>query len=160
MFSVLQAFAQWLEGSWVGITVRTTGIYPFVQTLHFIGLSLWLGTNLVLDLRVLGVGNRKQTPAELRNALITWNWIAFCLVVLGGFLLFSGTASLYVVNPAFQFKLGLFVPLALIWHIFLQAKIRVWGQAPDAPPVAKWSALLEIVLWLGAVSAAVEIPSY
>jgi hypothetical protein len=160
MLSVLQGFATWLEGSTLGTTVRTTAIYPFVQTLHFTGLSLWLGTCIVVDLRILGVGNRKQTAAELSSALFAWNWIAFCLAVLGGFLLFSGTSTLYVVNPAFEFKLGLFVPLALAWHLVVQGKVRTWGRELDAPAVAKLGALCEILLWLCVVSAAVEIPSY
>lgn len=160
MVSLLQEFAKWLEGSAIGTEVRTSGIYPFVQTLHFTGLSLWLGTNIMLDLRILGVGSKKQTAAELSSALFAWNWIAFCIAVLGGFLLFSGTSTLYVVNPAFQFKLGLFVPVALAWHIVVQAKVKTWGQAPNTTAAAKLGALCEILLWLCVVSAAVEIPSY
>ena len=160
MLSLLQDLAKWLESSWVGTEVRTTAIYPFVQVLHFTGLSLWLGTNIVVDLRILGVGSKKQTAAELSSALFVWNWIAFLLVFLGGFLLFSGTASLYVLNPAFQYKLGLFVPLALAWHIFVQEKIKTWGSQMNVPAVAKLSAFCEILLWLCVVSAAVEIPSY
>ena len=160
MFSLLQEFARWLEGSAVGTFVRTTAIYPFVQTLHFTGLSLWLGTNVIVDLRILGVGNKRQTAAELSSALFAWNWIAFCIVVLGGFLLFSGTSTLYVVNPAFQYKLGLFVPLALAWHIVVQRKVATWGRELNASAAGKLGALCEIVLWLCVVSAAVEIPSY
>jgi hypothetical protein len=160
MFEMLQAFAKWLESSAIGTGIRTTAIYPFVQTLHFTGLSLWLGTNIIVDLRILGVGNKKQTAAELSSALFAWNWIAFCIAVVGGFLLFSGTSSLYVVNPAFQFKLGLFVPAALTWHIVVQSKVKTWGKEFTTPAVARIGAVCEILLWLCVVSAAVEIPSY
>jgi hypothetical protein len=160
MLSILQAFAMWLEGSAVGTEIRTTAIYPFIQTLHFTGLSLWLGTNVVVDLRLLGVGNKKQTAAQLSRALMPWNWIAFGVAVLGGFLLFSATGTLYVVNPAFQFKLGIFLPLALAWHIVVQRRTRTWGRETDTPAVSKVSALVEMMLWLCVVSAAVEIPSY
>ena len=159
MLSFLQDFARSLESSSIGTTVRTTGIYPYVQTLHFTGLSFWLGTNIVVDLRLLGVG-KKQTAAGLSSALLPWNWIAFCIMFLGGFLLFSGTSTLYVVNTAFQYKLGLLFPLALAWHIVVQRRTTTWGQETDAPLVAKISALVEILLWLCVVSAAVEIPSY
>jgi hypothetical protein len=160
MFEALQEFARWLEGSALGTGVRTSAIYPFVQTLHFTGLSLWLGTCLVVDLRILGVGSRKQSAAELSRALFAWNWIAFGIVFLGGFLLFSGTSTLYVVNPAFQYKLGFFVPTALAWHIFMQKKSQTWGRERIVPLAAKLGALCEIALWLCVVSAAVEIPSY
>jgi hypothetical protein len=160
MLVVLQGFAQWLESSGTGTLVRTTAIYPFVQTLHFAGISLWLGTCIVVDLRVLGLGSASGTAAELSRALFAWNWIAFCVVFAGGVLLFSGTSSLYLANPAFQYKLGVFVPLALSWHVFMQRKVNTWGERLNTPLAAKLGALCEIVLWLCVVSAAVEIPSY
>lgn len=40
-------------------------------------------------------------------------------------MLFSALATSFIVNIAFDWKLGSFVPLALIWHIFVQRK------APD-----------------------------
>jgi hypothetical protein len=161
MDSFVVAFCQWLESTWWGTGVRTTiWGYPYIQLIHFTGLSMWLGTNLALDLRLLGVGQKRQTAAELRNALFAWNWIGFCIVVLGGFLLFSSTAATFVVNPAFRVKLGIFVPLALAWHIFVQWKARTWGQTPDTPPVAKFAGLTEVLLWLCVITAAVEIPNY
>jgi hypothetical protein len=56
-------------------------------------ISLWLGTNIIVDLRLLGVGKKRQTAAQLSDALFAWNWIGFSVVVLGGFLLFSGIGT-------------------------------------------------------------------
>jgi hypothetical protein len=64
------------------------------------------------------------------------------------------------VNPAFRVKLGIFVPLALAWHIFVQWKARTWGRTPDTPPAAKFAGLTEVLLWLCVITAAVEIPNY
>jgi hypothetical protein len=155
------AFSKWLEstpwGEWVRITLWG---YPFVQMIHFSGLSLWLGTNVAVDLRLLGLGRGRQTAAELSESLFTCNWIGFCIVVLGGFLLFSATATVFIVNIAFRYKLGIFVPLALAWHIVVQRKTRIWGRTPDVPAVAKFAGLMEILLWLCVITAAVEIPNH
>src|SRR6202049_2272876 len=161
MFQLLVPIAKWLESTWWGTGVRTSlWVYPFVQLIHFSGLSLWLGTNAAVDMRLLGVGKQRQTAAQLSDALFTWNWIGFCIVVLGGFLLFSATATTFIVNIAFRYKLGIFVPLALAWHIVVQRKTRIWGRTPDVPAVAKFAGLVEILLWLCVVSAAVEIPNH
>jgi hypothetical protein len=160
MFDLVHSFAKWLEGTPWGVVIRTTGIYPFIQLIHFSGLTVWLGTNVLVDLRLLGVGKKRQTAAELTEALFAWNWIGFLVVVLGGFLLFSGIATLYVTNVAFQFKLGMFVPLALVWHIVVQKKARTWGRESDTPAIAKLAGLVEILLWLCVVTAAVEIPNH
>src|ERR1700686_599909 len=123
MFESLVGFCKWLESTWGGTGVRTSlWVYPFIQLIHFSGLSLWLGTNAAVDLRLLGLGKKRQTAAQLSDDLFAWNWTAFCIVVLGGFLLFSATATTFVVNPPFRIKLGILVPLALVWHSFVQRK--------------------------------------
>jgi hypothetical protein len=161
MYGMLVTFCRWLERTWWGSGARgTLWAYPFVQLIHFSGLSLWLGTNAAVDLRLLGLGKRRQTAAQLSEGLFAWNWTGFGIVVLGGFLLFSATATTFVVNPAFRIKLGILVPAALVWHIIVQRKTRVWGRTEDTPAVAKLAGLLELLLWLSVVTAAVEIPNY
>ena len=76
MYGALVALCKFLEGSPWGTFVRTTDWgYPFVQVIHFSGLSLWLGTNVTVDLRLLGIGKRRQTAAQLSSGLFVWNWI-------------------------------------------------------------------------------------
>jgi hypothetical protein len=53
MHDTLAAFAKWLEGTpWGLMTRESIWAYPFVQLIHFTGLSIWLGTNFALDLRL------------------------------------------------------------------------------------------------------------
>lgn len=159
MYGLLVAFAKWLEGTPWGTGVHfSLWAYPFTQLIHFTGLSIWLGTTLALDLRLLGIGNQRETAAQLRDDLFAWNWIGFCIVITGGFLLFSPTATTFLRNPAFQWKLGFFVPTALLWHIFVQVKAHDWGATKDVPAIGKFSGLAEILLWVCVITAAVEIP--
>jgi hypothetical protein len=161
MYGALVAFCKFLEGSPWGTFVRTTDWgYPLIQVIHFSGLSLWLGTNITVDLRLLGIGKRRQTAAQLSSGLFVWNWIGLCILVLGGFLLFSSTATTYVTNPAFRMKLGVLVPVALFWHLVVQQKTRVWGQAQETLPMGKLAGLIELLLWISVVTAAVLIPNY
>lgn len=161
MQSSLMPFCRWLQDTSWATAIRTSLYgYPFIQLIHFSGLSLWLGTIAVADLRLLGVGSRRQTAGQVRDELFAWNWIGFCTVVLGGFLLFSAQATAYVVNPAFRVKLGMLVPAALVWHVFVQWKTRGWGQMSETPAIAKLAGLIELLLWISVVTAAVEIPNY
>ena len=161
MYGALFAFCKWLENTPWGVHTRESlWLYPFVQLIHFSGLSLWLGTNITVDLRLLGVGKQRQTAAELSNALFVWNWIGFCTLVLGGFLLFSSSGTTYATNPAFRIKLAVLVPVALFWHVVVQQKIPSWGQSQETPPAAKMAGLVEVLLWVSVVTAAVLIPNY
>jgi hypothetical protein len=142
----------WLSGS--------DYAYPFIQLTHFTGLSLWLGTTLTVDFRLLGLGKNFRTASQLSDALFALNWTGLGIAVLGGFTLFSTAAVGYIDNPAFRLKLAILIPLALMWHIFVQRKTRTWGHAPETPPVAKLAGLIEILLWVSVATAAVWIPNY
>ncbi len=161
MHAWIVSVADWLQNvpliAWLGSAQYA---YPFVQLTHFTGLSMWLGTTLVVDFRLLGAGKRFQSAAQLSDALFVWNWIGLGIAVLGGFTLFSIAAAGYVDNPAFRLKLVFLIPLALVWHVFVQQKTRTWGQTEQTPPVAKVAGLIEIALWVSVATAAVWIPNY
>src|SRR5437868_15423004 len=115
MVGELVNFGNWLQHtSWALYIATSEWAYPFVQATHFTGLSLWIGTSVAVDLSLLGVGNNRQSPSRLSDALLLWNWIGFAIAVTGGFLLFSVSAATYLINAAFLIKLGLLIPLALI----------------------------------------------
>ena len=157
----LVSFGSWLQNTWFALDVATSDwAYPFVQATHFTGLSLWVGTTVATDLSLLGMGNQYQTPLQLFNALFVWNWIGFCIAVLGGFLLFSASAASYVTNPAFLVKLGFLIPVALILHIVIQRNVRSWGQTADPPRVARVAGSLELLFWVAVATAAVSIPYF
>ena len=156
MHDALLACCRWLENTPWGVTVRDSAwIYPVIRWVHFVGLSMWLGTSLTVDLRLMGVGERRQTAAELSNGLFAWNWIGFCVAFLGGFLLFSADATTYVSNTSFRLKLVVVTPLALIWHLVVQKKTCTWTQTEPTSAFGKWAGLIEFLLWISVVTAAV-----
>jgi hypothetical protein len=158
---VLQAFAAWLQNTAIAQWVSTSAwCYPFVQATHFTGLSFWVGTNVLLDLRLLGAGKKRETAAQVAENLFLWNWIGFAIAITGGFLLFSSAATDYVRNPAFQLKLGFLLPTALIIHVIVQRKARDWGQTAEVAPAGKIAGGIELLFWLAVITSAVSIPYF
>jgi hypothetical protein len=144
MYDTVLACCRWLENTPWGVTVRESSwMYPVILWVHFVGLSMWLATSLTVDLRLMGVGERRLTAAELSNGLFAWNWIGFSIAFIGGFLLFSADATTYVASSGFRLKLAVLTPLALICHVVVQKK------------GGKWAALIEFLLWMSVVTAAV-----
>jgi len=161
MDSSLVTFGDWLQHRSFALAVATSDwAYPFVQATHFTGLSLWVGTTVATDLSLMGVGNQYQTPVQLLNVLFIWNWVGFCIAVLGGFLLFSASAATYLINPAFLIKLGILIPAALILHIVIQQKMGQWGQQLKRPRAATIAGWVELLFWISVVTAAVSIPYF
>src|SRR5258708_35824259 len=109
MYGLLQSFAKWLEGTPWGVGVRTSlWAYPFTELIHFTRLSIWLGTNLALDLRLLGLGKRRETAAPLREDLFAWNWIRFFIVVTRGFFFFFPSPAPCFFTTPFFLQQGVF----------------------------------------------------
>lgn len=159
MSGPLLDFGNWLENRQFAISiVGSSWAYPYVQALHFSGLSLFVGTNLVLDFNLVGLWKRQETPAELCSDLIVWNWIGFVIAITGGFLLFAASAATYVVNSAFLTKLSFLIPVGLILHIMIQRKVYDWSRPPELPKIAKIAGLVEMIWWLSVATAAVLIP--
>ena len=156
MHDVIVACCRWLENTPWGIAIRDSSwMYPVILWVHFIGLSMWLATTLSVDLRLRGVGARRQTAPELSNALFVWNWIGFAVAFVGGFLLLSAEATVYVTNTGFRLKLGVLAPLALICHVVVQKKIRALSETGQTSAIGKWAGALEFLLWISVVAASV-----
>ena len=106
-----------------------------------------------------GLGRQREGADQLSAQLAVWNWIGLGVTFLGGLLLFVGTASGYIINPAFQIKM-LALLTVIVLRVAIQRKAPVWGRSPDAPAVAKLIAGVELTLWIGMITAAVRIPNY
>lgn len=156
MFDVVLAACRWLENTSWSVTIRESALaYPILQWIHFVGLSLWLGACLTVDLRLMGVGRRRQTAAELSNGLFAWKWTGCGVAFVGGFLLFSAYATMYVSNPAFFMKVAVLTPLALMWHLVVQKRAGAWTEAEHTSAIGTWAGAIELVLWISVVTAAV-----
>ncbi len=80
----------------------------------------------------------------LQHAGWPWAWIGFGSAVVSGFLLFASQAAAYVAATPFRVKMFIIV-LAVIAALAAERSNT------------KLLALISIVLWLGALLAAVEI---
>ena len=156
MYDVVLAGCRWLENTPWGATVRgSSWMYPIALWVHFVGLSMWLGTSLAVDLRLIGVGARRQTAFELSRGLFSWKWIGFGVAVVGGFLLLSAEATTYVANTSMRVKLALLTPLALTWHVMVQKNTRAWTENQPASAIGRWAGSIEFVFWILVVAASV-----
>ena len=143
-----------LQESALGHTMRSSpALYPAIEILHIIGFVILVGSILALDLRLLGLG-RAIAIQPMAQLLLPVSRTGFLLAIGMGFLLFSADASHVVKNPAFQAKL-LLIGAALINIVIAHAvpwrDVGRWGDRASVG--AKATALLSILLWLGAVCA-------
>ncbi|MFH0302750.1 hypothetical protein AAFX91_37425 [Bradyrhizobium sp. 31Argb] len=143
-----------LQESALGHLMRNSpALYPAVEILHILGFVVLVGSILALDVRLLGLG--RAIPIQpMAQLLLPLSRVGFLLAIGMGFLLFSADAAHVVRNPAFQAKLFLIVAAlvnVMIAHSGPWRQVSLWGG--EASGGAKVTALLSLVLWVGAVCA-------
>jgi len=146
---VLVEFLRWLVNSpWSHAMNAAEWVFPTVQSLHFIGFAVSIGTIAIVDFRVLGLGRSRFTPAELASDLTRWTGAGIAIMLITGFLMFSTDAVGYHNNPAFQFKM-VCLTLAILFHFTLHRQ-AVGAVAPRL--AAKLAAVTSLLLWTAVVA--------
>jgi hypothetical protein len=145
-----------VAGSSLAVAVRESiWIYPFLETVHVIGLALLFGAITTFDLRVLGL-NRELSVSQLWHHVKPWVWTGFLMAVASGVLLFIGGAQDFATNPAVQVKLLLLLVAgvnAAVFETRLRATVATWDRDIEAPRAARVAAGLSLVLWLSIMIA-------
>ena len=145
----MNRFFDWLVTSpWSQAMAAAEWVFPIVQSLHFAGFALLIGTIVMVDLRLLGIGLRGQNPAELADDLKRWTGAGLGLILVTGFVMFSGSANAYHYNPAFRFKMTCLM-LALLFHFTLHRRAL---REETSAPVAKLAGATSLLLWSAVVA--------
>jgi hypothetical protein len=142
-------FFEWLTTSpWANAMNGPEWAFPVVESLHFMGFALSIGTIAIVDLRLLGLGMRRQTAAELAADLNRWTRLGLLLMLITGPLMFSADAVRYHLNPSFQFKMTC-LTAALLFHFTLHRR----AVQPGVPPIAaRFAGGLSLALWTAVVA--------
>jgi hypothetical protein len=138
-------------GVWVS-SAPTLLAYPTILMLHTVGLALVVGPIAVLNLRLLGVGQRMPISA-LKNVFKIM-WWGFALNAATGVALFISEADDKGYQVDFYVKLAL-IALALVVAARMN---RMLFSKPDTadrplPAMVKPLAVVSLMLWAGAITA-------
>jgi hypothetical protein len=135
-------------------------VWPVLETLHFLGLILLVGTIGLLSLRILGF--LKQVPVAPLHRFIPLGIAGFIINIITGFMFFVGMPFFYVFNWFFQVKiLTILIAGTTLVVFYCTGSFRKWGSVgagEDAPALAKLVAVSSIVLWIAIVVIGRYIP--
>jgi Family of unknown function (DUF6644) len=143
----IAAVFQWIEDSPVSQFLRHSRVlFPIVESIHLIGLALFVGTLLLIDLGLLGVAMRRQPVAGVARALAPWTWSGFALLMVTGPFMFTAQAVKWHNNPVFWIKIVLLI-LAIAFQSSVHGKITTEDPALR-PAAAKLIGALSLLLWI------------
>jgi hypothetical protein len=151
------AILQWLEASALATRIRESlYLFPFLESIHVIGLALVFGTIAIIDLRLLGTASTERPFKRMASDILKWTWGAFALTAVTGSLMFLTNAGVYYHNFYFRTKMALLVLAAvnmLSFELTLGRTAHRWDKATAAPPAGRAVAVLSLVIWISVIFA-------
>jgi hypothetical protein len=145
----------WLENSAVGLSIAESAwLFPTLETVHVVALSLVIGSIAMLDLRLLGVSHRGKGVMQLADETLPWTWGAFVVAALTGALMFVSSATRYYENVPFQAKLVLLTLAGInmaVFHLSAYRVVHTWNTILPTPRAARIAASLSLLFWIGVV---------
>jgi len=153
----LLGFCEWLANTpWSIALHESRWAYSIVESVHVLTLCLFLGTAVILDLRLLGVTMRRTAVSEVMGQLLPWTVAGFVLMVISGALLFYAIPVRTYQNIFFRVKVLLLLSAGLnvwVFHSTVYRRVAEWSLNPVPPRRARVAAGLSLALWAGIVIA-------
>ncbi len=132
------------ESSLADLVVTYYWSWPVLETLHFIGLCVLLGSLLVIDLRLLGL--YRQLGAKTAERLAQVAILGFALNLITGIGFLAGNTWKYFNNSAFELKM-LLILLAGINALIYQWKLEPLLAGDRITWLSRTVGLVSILLW-------------
>jgi uncharacterized membrane protein len=115
-----------------------------------VSLCLFIGTAVLLDLRLLGMTMPRVAVSEVAAGLLPWTLAGFLVTVSSGALLFYANPASRYQNLFFRTKIVTLVVAgvnAWVFHNTVYRTVAEWDLAPVPPRRARVAAALSLVLW-------------
>jgi hypothetical protein len=149
----IDAALKWLYSTELGVAMRENALlFPVVESVHVVALTLVLGSIAVLDLRLIGLASRARPLPQLLRDVLPVTWFAFALAVVTGALMFASNAVAYAHNGCFQSKIALLALAGLnttVFHTWVEPRVLASDSGNQPPTAARISGFVSIALWIG-----------
>ena len=155
---MMTSYRTWVE--WVEAFPSSTAIresiygYPALLATHVIGMCLFAGLVLMMDLRLVGIGNRRTPFSQLQKRLFPWQMVGMVISAITGLILVYGQPTRFYANIFFWMKTIMMVLAgvnALAFHRSTYHSVARWDADPVLPLGARASGVLSVVLWAGVI---------
>jgi hypothetical protein len=140
-------FCRWVQYSAPLVAMRDSPwVFPVIATIHLIGLTMIGGAVLLVDLRLLGLGLRRQPVALLARDAEKWLLRGLVVAMSTGILLFMCFATKYYYLTFFWVKMAaLIVVVALTFSV--RRRITAADETQLNPATGRLVAVISLTLW-------------
>lgn len=147
MIHALLPFFRWADHTWIAVWIRdSTWAFALLEVFHLFGLTLLLGTLVVVNLRLFGWGLAGHSLPDVASDALPFTIWGMVATMGSGALLFVSEAMKCYGSAPFFVKMGLLVAALLFTFTFH----RYLTKKDTSPSLStKFAAGLCITLWFG-----------
>jgi hypothetical protein len=117
--------------------------FPILECIHIVAFAFSVGTVALVDFRLLNLGMRRQTPAELLDTTSWWTLSGLVVMIFSGLLLFSSDPDMYYLNWAFLIKMVCLLA-AIVFNYTIHRRV---ARSKDTSASGKLVACVSLALW-------------
>ena len=104
----LLTWCQWLQDQPTSIAIRQSEYgYPAIETLHVLSMAMFMGLIVMMDLRLVGLGNLRTPFSQVQKRLFPWQMLGLAGSVVSGVLLVYADPMRFYVNIFWWIKVAL-----------------------------------------------------
>jgi len=155
LLTYVRSWFEWVEAFPSSEAIRaSTHFYPFLLTTHIVGMSLFAGLLIMMDLRLLGIGNMKTPLSQVQKRLFPWQMLGMTLSFSTGLLLVYGQPMRFYGNIFFWVKTVMMLMAAvnaMAFHRISYRTVDTWDAQGVTPLGARLAGALGLALWVGVV---------
>jgi len=146
---VLWHFAQWSEASPLGRVIRNSEYaFPMIEFVHLAALAVIGGAVLVVDMRLLGLGLKKTSAAQLAKDAQPYVTGSLIVMIVTGISLYASEATKCYASVAFWIKMVSLV-LATIFTYTIKKRVAAGDERTVSIGTTKLVGFVSIALWFG-----------
>lgn len=153
----LLGFCQWLENTPPAMAFRdSTWMFDITETFHTLGIVLVAGTIMLVDLRLLGLGLKREPVTEVVARVVPWTLWGFGFMTFTGGCLFAAEAVKLYGSPAFRLKIVLLALAGLnafVFHRTVYRHVAEFDNSPAIPLRARLAGMLSLLFWIAVIAA-------
>ena len=142
---------RWLESTPGSIALHESiWVYPIVESVHVLTLSVFLGLTVMVDLRLLGASLSATPVSQVMRRLLPWMLAGFAVMVVSGALLFYAAPVRTYSNMFFRMKMTFLVMAGLnvaVFHFTISRTMLQWDLGMRPPLCARLAAGVSLALW-------------
>lgn len=152
---MIASFLEWMGSTeWSVMLLESYYVWPLLESTHVLTLALFVGTAVMMDLRLVGIAFRGVPVSAFTGRLLPWTRFGFAIMVATGLLLFYSSPLRYYYNLFFRVKVVLLLLAgANVWlfHSRIHRSIGSWDNARHPPLAARVAGVVSLVAWTGVV---------